>query len=63
MFVVFLPLLLIVVAAVAWAWWANTRPQRVPITSVESFHRALDAMRPDHTTAPVSRSTETRSRV
>ena len=63
MFVVFLPIVLVAAAAIAWVWWSNTRPQRVPVTSVESFQRALDAMRPDDPPRLVTRPSGSRSRV
>lgn len=46
MLYVFVPLMLVVVAGLAWAWWAG-RPARDPAGTVSSFHRALAAMQPD----------------
>lgn len=48
------PLVLVVVTAVVWTWWAS-RSGRDPVSSVDSFHRALDAMQP--TRPESSRST------
>ena len=45
---VFVPLIVIVVGALVWTWWAG-RSARDPISSVDSFNRALTAMQPsDH---------------
>ena len=63
MFVVFLPIVLVATAAIAWVWWSNTRPQRVPVTSVESFQRALAAMRPDDPPAAVTRRSGSRPHI
>lgn len=39
------PLMLVVAAALAWAWWSG-HEARDPISSIDSFHRALEAMQP-----------------
>lgn len=40
-----IPVMLAVAAALAWSWWSG-RIGRDPVSSVDSFHRALDAMQP-----------------
>lgn len=40
-----IPVMLAVAAALAWSWWSG-RIGRDPASSVDSFHRALDAMQP-----------------
>lgn len=45
MSLVFLPLMVATVAALAWWWWAG-RLARHPESSIASFHRALEAMQP-----------------
>jgi hypothetical protein len=42
---VFVPLIVVVIAALAWSWW-TARSERDPASSVDSFHRALTAMQP-----------------
>lgn len=42
---VFLPLIAVVVVALVWMWW-TARGDRDPVSSVDSFNRALTAMRP-----------------
>ncbi len=39
------PLMLVVAAALAWSWWLG-HEARDPISSIHSFHRALEAMQP-----------------
>ena len=41
----FVPLILLVVAALAWTWW-TARADRDPASSVDHFNRALSAMQP-----------------
>ncbi|MBW3620761.1 MAG: hypothetical protein KY461_10990 [Actinobacteria bacterium] len=41
----FIPLILLVVAALVWSWW-TARSDRDPTSSVGSFNRALSAMQP-----------------
>lgn len=45
MSLVFLPLMVATIAALAWWWWAG-RLARHPKSSIASFHRALEAMQP-----------------
>lgn len=40
-----IPVMLAVSAALAWSWWTG-RIGRDPVSSIDSFHRALDAMQP-----------------
>lgn len=42
---VFVPLIVVVLVVLAWTWWAS-RAGRDPVSSVDSFNRALTAMRP-----------------
>lgn len=42
---VFVPLIVVVIAALAWSWW-TARADRDPAASVHSFNRALSAMQP-----------------
>lgn len=42
---VFVPLILAVLVALAWSWW-TARADRDPTSSVDSFNKALTAMRP-----------------
>lgn len=42
---VFVPLILVVLAVLAWSWW-SARSDRDPASSVDSFNRALTAMQP-----------------
>lgn len=42
---VFVPLIVVVIAALVWSWW-TARSERDPASSVDSFHRALTAMQP-----------------
>ncbi len=42
---VFVPLILAVLVALFWSWWA-ARSARDPASSVDSFNRALSAMQP-----------------
>lgn len=41
----FVPLILLVVAALVWTWW-TARADRDPASSVDHFNRALSAMQP-----------------
>jgi hypothetical protein len=50
----FVPLIVLVVAALAWSWW-TARSDRDPASSVDNFNRALTAMRPQDG-SPTSRS-------
>lgn len=43
---VLVPVILVVVAGLLWTWW-STRTERDPVSSVDSFHRALEAMQPE----------------
>ena len=45
MIYVVVPLMAAVAAALAWSWWSG-RARRNPLSSIDSFHRALDAMQP-----------------
>lgn len=56
---IFVPLIVLVVAVVAWLWVAR-RKRRDPVSSVDSFHRALHAMEPSQApaTREAGRSTE-----
>lgn len=47
---VLIPLALVVLAVLGWTWWAS-RAGRDPISSVDRFHRALDAMQPSEPAA------------
>lgn len=47
----FVPLILLVVAALAWSWW-TARSGRDPASSVDHFNRALSAMRPGQAAPP-----------
>lgn len=40
-----IPVMLGVSAVLAWSWWSG-RIGRDPVSSIDSFHRALDAMQP-----------------
>lgn len=40
-----IPLILVVAAALAWSWWSG-HEVRDPTSSIDSFHRALEAMQP-----------------
>ncbi len=40
-----IPLMLVVAAALAWSWWSG-HEVRDPTSSIDSFHRALEAMQP-----------------
>ncbi|MFN2556973.1 MAG: hypothetical protein ABR592_08895 [Nitriliruptorales bacterium] len=42
---VLVPLMLVVAVALAWTWWLG-HEARDPVSSIHSFHRALEAMRP-----------------
>lgn len=39
--------MIVLLALLVWTWWAG-RTDRDPVGSVDSFHRALAAMRPEH---------------
>lgn len=41
----FVPLILLVLAALVWSWW-TARSDRDPASSVHHFNRALSAMQP-----------------
>jgi hypothetical protein len=43
---VLVPLLVVVAVALARVWWSG-RASRDPVASVDSFHRALEAMQPE----------------
>ncbi len=45
MFFVLVPLMLVAAVSLAWLWW-NGRAGRDPVASIDSFHRALEAMQP-----------------
>lgn len=47
MLYVIIPLTLVVVGTLLWAWWED-RLGRDPVSSIDSFHRALSAMEPRH---------------
>lgn len=47
---VIVPLILVVLGVLAWTWWA-ARAGRDPVSSVDSFNRALSAMQPVPTVA------------
>lgn len=42
---VFVALIVAVVAVLAWTWW-SARAERDPVSSVDTFSRALHAMQP-----------------
>lgn len=42
---VLVPVMLVVAVALAWSWWLG-HEARDPVSSVHSFHRALEAMQP-----------------
>lgn len=46
-----IPLMLAVSALLAWSWWSG-RIGRDPVSSIDSFHRALDAMQPSFNHEP-----------
>lgn len=54
-----IPVMLAVSAALAWSWWSG-RIGRDPVSSIDSFHRALDAMQPtlNRDPAPVDKDDE-----
>lgn len=52
----------VVVGTFAWTWWRD-RDGRDPVSSIASFHRALDAMRPGSSgSVRVEEEVEERSR-
>ncbi len=53
---VLVPLMLVVAAALAWTWWLG-HEARDPVSSIHSFHRALEAMQPQSAQAEASHST------
>lgn len=42
---VLIPLMLVILVALGWTWWLG-RVARDPVSSIDSFHRALEAMQP-----------------
>lgn len=48
---VVIPLILVVLVVLLWTWWA-ARAGRDPVSSVDSFNRALSAMQPRGSAAP-----------
>lgn len=40
-----IPVMILVSFALAWMWWSG-RLDRDPVSSVDGWHRALDAMQP-----------------